>query len=95
VTHRLKDVLHLVCHRDRGIEIDDAGSALDGMGGAHERLQARVIGGILLQRQEAGGQHVLLVLDLDLEEVEHRKAAEIVCSFAAHLRLWLMARKSG
>ena len=89
-----ESIFHAVGDLHRGIQLDDPGGTLDGMGRAHERFENLVVRGIVLQRKQPVGQHGLVVFDLDLEKFEHRKGTEIIWLLFVHCRLMLIARKS-
>ena len=79
-----QDVFHGMGERHAGIEIDDPGSALQRMRGAHASFELVAGMGIMFEGKQARGQHLRLTFRLQAEEVLHRKLAEIL---AAHARL--------
>ncbi|MCY1524455.1 hypothetical protein D9M68_593870 [compost metagenome] len=77
-------VFHGVRDAHRGVQVHDAGGALERMRRPHAGFQLRRRGWILLQRQQAVVQHLHLGAGLELEQFQERRVAHL---FRVHARL--------
>ena len=82
-------IFHGMGHTHCGLEIDDAGGSLQGMGGAHEHLQLLGRCRAALEFKQAAGQNSRLVLRFHAEELQHRQIAHVLRSGLVHVRLRL------
>ena len=88
-------ILHDMGHPDAVLDADNAGGALDGVCGAHQRLDDTELAWFLFEGEQALVQGLGMALDLGPEQLEHGVVAEVLGVAQGHVGTMVRRRRVG